>query len=65
MKHALPIPVSILPSCLPHAQDEFIFRVESTGALTAESIVRHAIEIVVEKINALSVAVREIQSREG
>ena len=33
--------------------------------MTAESIVRHAIEIVVEKINALSVAVREIQSREG
>jgi hypothetical protein len=46
------------------AQDEFIFRVESTGALTAEVIVQHAIEIIIEKINSLSAAVREIQSQE-
>ena len=46
-------------------QDEFLFKVESTGVLTAESIVRNAIEIIAEKINTLSVAVREIQSSDA
>ncbi|GAX73205.1 hypothetical protein CEUSTIGMA_g658.t1 [Chlamydomonas eustigma] len=45
-------------------QDEFIFRVESTGALTAEVIVRYAIEIIIEKINSLSASVHEIQPQE-
>lgn len=45
-------------------QDEFIFRVESTGVLTAESIVRQSIEIIIDKINMLSSAVREIQAAE-
>eukprot|EP00955_Chlamydomonas_euryale_P059217 357308-Chlamydomonas_euryale.AAC.10 len=43
-------------------QDEFIFRVESTGALSAEAIVRQAIDIMLEKINSIGAAVREVQA---
>ncbi|KAG1666243.1 hypothetical protein FOA52_011545 [Chlamydomonas sp. UWO 241] len=45
-------------------QDEFIFRVESTGVLTAETIVRQALDILLDKINALGSAVREAQAAE-
>lgn len=45
-------------------QDEFIFRVESTGVLSAESIVRQALDIIMDKINTLSSAVRELAAAE-
>lgn len=45
-------------------QDEFIFRVESTGSLSAGEIVKNALEVLLEKINTLSSAVRDIQAAE-
>ena len=54
---------SLLPH--PQMQDEFVFRVESTGVLKAEAIVRSAMAIIVEKINTMSVAVREVQSNDS
>lgn len=56
----MPLP----PSRAHTLQDEFIFKVESTGVLKAESIVRQALEVIIDKINTISSAVREIQSTE-
>ena len=35
-------------------QDEFIFRVESTGVMTAETIVRQAMEVIMAKLDVLA-----------
>lgn len=60
IRDILPLP----PPCACTLQDEFIFKVESTGVLKAESIVRQALEVIIDKINTISSAVREIQSTE-
>jgi len=45
-------------------QDEFIFRVESTGVLSAESIVRQAMDVIVAKLDVLAQEVRVLKQTE-
>jgi len=42
-------------------QDEFLFKVESTGVLSAEAIVRQAIDGIMDKINVLSTSVHALE----
>ena len=42
-------------------QDEFVFRVESTGVLSAESIVRQAMEVILAKLDVLAAETREVK----